>query len=234
MNNNDVVTRYELKFYLKRKEAELLTAQLGELFETDPYSPYEVISVYFDSNDNQALIEKLGGDPIRQKYRLRSYRGFKCYKLEIKERLWHKIRKISWFIPEEIAHCLVEGEMEPVLEYTKNDLDLSLFIWHRFYNVVRPVIGTYYWRKAWQWPFNQVRVTIDENIGGFYNFQTIFDDNNPVLSKDVLPSDLVVLEIKFNNFFPETYLSVFHSLPKVYSSISKYVFCCLGANDVTF
>jgi len=233
MNDIDIVTRYELKFYLKKKDAELLACQMDELFETDPYSPYELISVYFDSYDNQALIEKLGGDPLRQKYRLRSYRGFKCYKLEIKERLWNKIRKVSWFIPEEIARCLVEEEMDPVLEYIKKDPGLSLLIWHRFYNGVRPVIGTYYWRKAWQWPFNRVRVTIDENIGGFHNFEAIFDDNIPVLSKDVLPSDLVVLEIKFNNFFPEAYLSVFRCLPKVYSSISKYVFCFLGANDVT-
>ena len=68
-----VPLRHELKFYISTMEYHLLSHALDQVLERDPngdpeHNEYHIRSLYFDTYNNAALLDKLNGVKNRDKY----------------------------------------------------------------------------------------------------------------------------------------------------------------------
>lgn len=250
-------SRFELKFFIHRRDAKLLATRLDKLLRQDSYSPYTVVSVYFDNFGSDAIWEKLGGDAIRTKFRLRTYRGQSTFKFEIKKRIYNKIHKDPWEIYPEWARLIVDREFDEAVRLGQRDIGARCArliagqesdeaarlakdyerLWITLLclrsRATEVSTGVLYQRQAWEWPFSDLRITIDSCLSSFSNYYAVFNSEAPFLEKPILPPHIQILEIKFNTFFPQAYTCIFKGIPKVHSAISKFVFCRMGTADLS-
>ena len=68
-----ITPRNELKFYISTADARLLESRLGAVLKKDSHTErngsYTIRSLYFDSPDSAAFIDKVNGVEKREKYR---------------------------------------------------------------------------------------------------------------------------------------------------------------------
>ena len=71
------VFRHELKHLVTPAEDAVLASRLGRLLPRDSHAgetgKYRVNSLYFDTPDDKALVQKIAGVSDREKFRLRYY-----------------------------------------------------------------------------------------------------------------------------------------------------------------
>ena len=79
MNNIQSFSRYEFKFLLDKKKAEIIENESKYFMKFDENAnkelnyKYFVRSLYFDNINSSNFFEKVDGMKIRKKYRLRTY-----------------------------------------------------------------------------------------------------------------------------------------------------------------
>ena len=79
MMNNNLLLRYEFKYFITNKISEEILKQSLHFMNIDNYAKknkdhkYLVRSLYYDNNDYGNFYEKVDGIKIRKKFRLRSY-----------------------------------------------------------------------------------------------------------------------------------------------------------------
>ena len=101
-----VPLRHELKYYINPAEYFLLSRALDRVLERDPNgdqenNEYHIRSLYFDTIDNTALVDKLSGVKDRDKYRIRIYNfSDKFIRMECKTKVGSLISKRSVAIPK--------------------------------------------------------------------------------------------------------------------------------------
>ena len=107
--------RHEEKHQISPQEALVLSRRLEKLFPRDPHAgpegSYRVVSLYFDTPDDQALRQKLDGVNRREKFRLRYYGenpGF--FKLEKKFKLQDLCGKRTARLSREEGERLLRGD----------------------------------------------------------------------------------------------------------------------------
>ena len=87
----------------------------------------------------------------------------------------------------------------------------------RFY---RPVIIIDYNRRAFTYPINDVRITIDYNISCSYETDKFFDKD--INSIPLLEKNTAILEVKYNDFLPDVIKRVINIKNMEVTSFSKY------------
>ena len=88
--------RHEYKFVIPYEEMLSLRNKLNKLLDIDrDYNGYMIRSLYFDSVDDNDYYEKLNGDMVRKKIRLRIYEpNPKLVKLELKAKYdYHQLKE---------------------------------------------------------------------------------------------------------------------------------------------
>ena len=77
INKTPASFRHELKHLISPAEDRIISERLGRLFHRDshagPGGVYQVNSLYFDTPEDKALLQKISGVDKREKFRLRYY-----------------------------------------------------------------------------------------------------------------------------------------------------------------
>jgi len=222
--------RYELKFVINKQLGYFLKNQLSYIMDYDPNSlsrekSYFIRSLYFDDLVNTALREKVDGVEFRTKYRIRFYnfdpsRGIR---LECKQKAESFTTKSSIAIDEMMIHKIVNNDIYDIP--LDNDNLLSRFLVDKRYHNLVPTVIVDYDRLAFTYPLSDVRITFDEDIrSGVYNHD-LFDRS--AIGIPVLDSHQSVMEVKFNEFLPESLMLILDTVPKFRVAISKFAFSCM-------
>jgi hypothetical protein len=224
-----VPIRHELKYYISPAEYHLLSRALDRVLERDPNgdeenNEYHIRSLYFDTVNNAAMLDKINGVKDRDKYRLRIYNlSDKLIRMECKSKIGSLISKRTVIIPRLLADQLAAGDPTG-LERTRSGLLQDVFR-EMTVNLLHPVVLVDYVREAYLYPVEEVRITFDKRLRtGLYSHE-LFDPNVPTLP--VFDHDEMILEIKYNRVLPPyirdllcTYVRSAQN-----SAISKYCFC---------
>ena len=187
---------------------------------------YIVRSLYFDTVHNLDYEQKLAGEELRKKIRLRIYNPNDQFaKLEMKQKQNDNQRKRSLTITREHAMRLIDGDYSCLLEYDqKFALELYTTMTMQMY-IPKCVIE--YDRKAFILEENNTRLTFDSNIRATEANVNIFDEE--LCLYPIYPMEKTVLEVKYNNFLLSYIKDIINPVDKIETSVSKY---CL-ARSVT-
>jgi hypothetical protein len=214
--------RHELKHSLNYSDYILLRNRLKSLMQRDAYADqngiYRVRSLYFDTPQDKALREKQDGLDNREKFRIRRYlNGSDDIKLEKKS----KKNGLSYKISTNLSP-------QEVLAIQANDLNFMLSdprpLLNELYTKMKnqslaPKTIVDYIREPFTYPAGNVRVTFDRDIRtGLYS-QDFFNDNLPTLK---VGDEIVVLEVKFDQFLPSHLQAALQLGNRRASACSKY------------
>lgn len=218
--------RNELKHYINSIDCILLKNKLTHIMQRDqnsrPDGKYLIRSLYFDTPDDKALIEKITGVDNREKFRLRFYNHDTNFvRLEKKSKINGFTNKISSPISKNQCELIQKGEIEWL--YTSgNKLFMELYskIVHQR---LMPTTVVDYEREAYIYKPGNVRVTIDSSIRTGLRSTNFFDKNLPTI--EALDNNLSVLEVKYDNFLPEVIGDIVQIGERHKLSVSKYALC---------
>ncbi|MCY3000590.1 MAG: polyphosphate polymerase domain-containing protein [Planctomycetota bacterium] len=225
--------RFELKYLTTVDEARRLTAALGEFATPDPYSGelgYAIHSQYWDSPDLRFFWEKLDGQKYRRKLRLRRYATGDTAFVEIKQRIDRTVqkRRVRMTVAEVLA-LFGKGEIEPNRESEASDPVLKEALVLCREHRLAPRVAISYRRHAWFARFEpDLRVTVDTRLQ--------YDTSELDLARPfeqghwLLPPELAVLELKYNQRVPTWLLSLVRQHRLELVRFSKY---CAAA-DLAF
>jgi len=224
-----VPLRHELKYYINPVEAHLLSHALDQVLERDPngdaeHNEYHIRSLYFDTIQNTALLDKLSGVKDRDKYRIRIYNYSDAFiRMECKTKVGSLISKRSIPIPRLLAEQLIAGDPTG-LERTRSGLLQDMFR-EMTMNLLKPVVIVDYVREAYLHPVEEVRITFDKNLRTGLNSHDIFNPYLPTISP--FDHNEMILEVKFNRVLPPYIRDLLCTYVRgaENSAISKYVWC---------
>ncbi len=224
----------------------------------EPGYRYRIRSLYFESHDRLSLWDKLGGFNLRKKIRLRIYDPpFKekssslegddhsgiqgdPIKLEVKKKIGDLVDKDSSLIERTVADGLIRGDLSGIRRVLlDNDgrkrgqkaLTQTFIAFSEEH--FRPFVLVEYRRVAYKYRVNDLRITLDydlissKDVNGFFG-------KDLACAIPILPHELVIMEVKFNHFFPQHLSYLFSGTPKVRSAISKFVMCGYESDINTF
>lgn len=221
------VFRHENKYYINYKDHMVLQTALSSVMRldsnADEYGGYHIRSLYFDDIYETALTEKIAGSDNRCKYRIRIYNySDGIIKLEKKQKRGKFIKKTSMNLTRDECDSIIAGDSSFLLE-KPHKLAKEFYLQTRT-RLLKPKVVVDYWREAYVYPVEDVRVTFDIDLKGSTMLTDIFDPNMPVLP--VFDNGIMVLEVKFNKYLPEAIKCALNSVGAAKrSAISKYVLC---------
>lgn len=121
INKTPVSFRHELKHLITPGEDRIISDRLGRLFPRDshagPGGVYQVNSLYFDTPEDKALLQKISGVDKREKFRLRYYGESPDFlRLEKKIKKGGLCSKRSARLSYKQAEKLLKGDIAFLLE----------------------------------------------------------------------------------------------------------------------
>ncbi|MCH8979201.1 MAG: polyphosphate polymerase domain-containing protein [Armatimonadetes bacterium] len=211
------VTRYEIKFLLPLETADRVCAAAKPNLVADQNgddAQYRVTSVYFDSLDLAAYWEKLDGEALRRKLRLRFYGQIETdelddrpYFLELKYRKNDSVFKDRIELSRDVARAVLE---DPTTLEDLGRLTAGSGVSKSFVEVVQRYASSAslrasdtvsYKREAWLGEVDRrLRLTIDGTVHA-YAPETVCQVGSDS-GLPLLPPGMCVLEVKFNTFIP--------------------------------
>lgn len=203
MRLNGVMGRTELKHEITKMDCYLLRNKLKHVMKVDPHASkdgkYLIRSVYFDNFDNKVLTEKKEGFYGRDKFRVRLY-DYKMdfLNLEKKSKRNNLTYKQKCPITAEEYEKMRVGEIA-WMEVDSRSLIRDLYVQMSLFQI-KPVTVVDYEREVFIYDQGNVRVTFDSNV------KTSFRNNdllNPHLAMVETTPDIVILEVKYDEFLPD-------------------------------
>ena len=158
---------------------------------------YMIRSLYFDTIFDDDFYNKIDGLEIRRKIRLRIYDPKDNFAyLEMKQKEGNYQQKRSLKVSKEDAIELINKNYEVLLKY-ENDFALEIYSIMKTQCYVPKTINQYR-RNAYVVEENSIRLTFDSDIRATETSFDLFDEN--LLLNPVFNENLVVFEVKYNNF----------------------------------
>ncbi|WP_418790645.1 polyphosphate polymerase domain-containing protein [Phosphitispora sp. TUW77] len=183
---------------------------------------YHIRSLYFDDMYDSALRDKYQGYSHRKKFRIRIYnRSDRLIKLEIKEKHQDYIHKISSPISREEYERIYDGDIS-FLYNSRNEVREQYYLEFRT-KYLKPAVIVDYQREAFVIPFNDIRITLDKRLSAAVPEKDIFSDN--CVSSLVGAEYSVIMELKYNNFFPGYLRNILEGYCSNRLAVSKYMLC---------
>ena len=222
----NIPLRHELKYLITPAELSVLRGVLKPITQFDPKgdenNEYIIRSLYFDTINDDALMEKIAGVGNRKKYRIRIYNfSDRVIKLECKSKYGDLISKQSVSIPRDLAEQLIAGDPEG-LQRMRHPLLHDVYREMRT-RLLRPAVIVDYVREAYLHPAQQVRITFDKQLRtGLYSTD-LFNPNLPTYP--VFDDPVEVLEVKYDEFLPAHLQTVLSGITAQRSAVSKYTWC---------
>ena len=226
MITRNIPLRHELKYFITPAEMTVLRSVLTPVMQLDPngdeHNEYHIRSLYFDTINDDAFVEKISGVGNRKKYRIRIYNhSDKVIKLECKSKYGDLISKQSVTIPRELADQLIAGDPEG-LQRMRHPLFHDMFREMRI-NLLRPAVIVDYVREAYIHPAEEVRVTFDKTLRTGLFSSDMFNKNLPTYP--VFDDPVEILEVKYDEFLPAHIQAILSGITAQRSAISKYTWC---------
>ncbi|MGB3367964.1 MAG: polyphosphate polymerase domain-containing protein [Acidaminobacteraceae bacterium] len=221
--DNLFTKRHEIKHTITNHEYLIYMSRLDKVLKRDDNckdNSYTITSLYYDDINDSALHEKLSGDAIRHKYRLRYYEENTSFiKLEQKSKIHQMTNKESAFIGSSEAKSILSNDFS-LLDYgesaLKNDF-LSKVKTRR----LMPKVIVRYERIAFVHRVGNLRITFDTNVRSSTDFTSMLSGGSDF--KSVIDPGLVIMEIKFDGVMPDHIKGLIESERSMASSSSKYV-----------
>ncbi|MDZ5253531.1 polyphosphate polymerase domain-containing protein [Clostridium sp. LIBA-8841] len=215
--------RHEIKHYINHSDYMAIKNRLVHVMKIDKNASenneYKIRSLYFDNLKDKVLMEKINGINRREKFRIRFYNDDHSFiKLEKKSKINGLCSKDSELITKEECEKILKGDIE-FLRYSNK----ALFV--EFYSkikgdLLKPKSIVDYKREAYIYRLGNVRITFDKNIRTGICSTKIFDNNLPTI--EAIDNNIVVLEVKFDEFLPELIQDIIQTNERRASAISKY------------
>lgn len=195
--------RVENKYLVSDADLALIAGRLKTVMYTDEHqigNSYEIRSLYFDDLQNRCMDENEGGLDQREKYRIRIYgSSTDVIHLEIKEKTKGLTKKSACDLSLEECTDIMAHKIPLTLDERKpmNKLKLQA----RCSGMVPKVIISYE-RTAFVHPVGNVRITFDRNIMASSFCDDFLAERVPGMVP-VLPKNMHVLEVKFDELLPD-------------------------------
>lgn len=225
INKTPVSFRHELKHLITPGEDRIISDRLGRLFPRDshagPDGGYQVNSLYFDTPEDKALLQKISGTDKREKFRLRYYGetpGF--LKLEKKIKKGGLCAKRSVRLSFDQAEKLLKGDIAFLLE-SKDPLMIELYSKIRG-ELLMPRTIVSYEREAFIFAPGNVRVTLDRKIRTCTSPAVFLKTLSNFLEPE--PGN-TVLEVKYDAFLPDIVRMAVQVPDRKTGAFSKYAVC---------
>ena len=215
--------RHEIKHYINTSDYLAIKNRLTQIMSVDKNSnekrEYKIRSLYFDNFRDKVLMEKINGISVREKFRIRYYNDDHSFiKLEKKSKVNGLCSKDSELITKEECENLIKGDIDFLIKSNK-----PLFI--EFYSkikseLLRPKSIVDYTREAYVYKMGNVRITFDKKIRTAIQSTNLFDNNLPTIGS--IDKDVIVLEVKFDEYLPEIIQDIIQTNNRRATAISKY------------
>lgn len=217
------VYRHEKKYTLSWHEFQIINNKLQHILKRDANCPkegYEVKSLYFDNPYDFALTQKVDGDDLRHKFRIRVYNNdFSYLKLEKKSKSNVMTHKSSAFLTKEESLNITNGNYDFLLD--KEDDFYQQFFYKLSHQGYKPKVIVKYNRIAYTYPVSNVRITFDSMIKKSEQVDKFYNTDNGYMA--VYHPKEVIMEIKFDHSLPTFIRQMIQSPHVMSSAASKYV-----------
>lgn len=216
--------RHEMKCEISFGDMVALRQRLGAVAKRDSHTrdgKYQIRSLYFDDLNDTALREKIDGVNIREKFRIRYYNSDTGFiRLEKKSKINGLCSKESAVIGKETARAAANGDFNIL---SSNDVPLVRELGMKMKNRgLRAKTIVDYTREAFVFPAGNVRITIDSDIRtGLYSTDFL---NPDAVTVPVVASP-IILEIKWDDFFPDIMRDIIQLESCSVGAFSKYAAC---------
>jgi len=234
MNNIQSFSRYEFKFLLNKKKAELIENESQHFMKFDENANkkfknrYFVRSLYFDNINSSNFYEKIDGMKIRKKYRLRTYSKVNSSSnlifLEMKGRTNQRTYKKRTLINSTDLHIFFDKKkyLDLLNIYGKENIVINNFLFDAYRKNIFPRVLIDYKRRPY---INQnglnFRLTFDSDIVSSKS-NKLFDEKN-ILSWEECRAGYTILEIKFERSIAPWFHRIIQNYNLERLSISKFV-----------
>ncbi|MCR8854259.1 polyphosphate polymerase domain-containing protein [Lysinibacillus fusiformis] len=215
--------RQEIKQAISYPDYALLKAKLQYIMQLDKHAcadgKYLIRSTYFDNFANKVLNEKKEGYINRDKYRVRIYgKSSALINLE------RKSKRNNLTFKTKCAISQTEYEKMRLVDISWMEEDERGLIRDLYqemsYNQLRPTTVVDYEREAYIYPFGNVRVTFDSKVQSSLRNTDMFNPSLPMV--DVLEQNLVILEVKYDDYLPDIIKYLLQSVDTRAEAYSKY------------
>jgi len=213
--------RNEYKHSISQETRITLHSRLKKFLPMDVHSQgksYLIKNLYFDTLYDDALNEKLNGDPYREKFRIRCYNNdYNYIRLEKKVKEIRKGYKLSTKLAKKDIQKILLGDIE-FLKDKDDSLQKEFYVKMKT-KVLLPKIIIQYQREAYTFRPGNTRITLDYNIRCSINPTDFFNDT---LSYLEIEPHKCVLEVKFDHFLPEIIRDLIQVNETTSTANSKY------------
>jgi len=221
-----VEERIELKFLLDMTDYYNLRRQLALFMSEDEHTTrdhgYVLSSLYFDDMYDSATYDKADGVEFHRKFRIRTYENGRT-RLEFKEKNGNISAKESILLDEPLEKALIERDYNYLKENINEPLIAKILLKMKLDNL-KPVHFIDYFREAYIFNDNEVRVTFDKDI-------IVYDTRNPNQKYKVLEPNKVIMEVKYRKYLPDTVRKVIFAKNHQTIPYSKYLMGWLKLNN---
>lgn len=218
--------RYEYKFLLNYPYYLKLRNTFKKIMRLDENSidekGYHIRSIYYDDVYDSAYNEKMAGLVNRKKYRVRIYNYSESrIKLEIKRKYGECTNKLSTSITMDEYEKVYNADVGIFMN--SDDLIKRSYYLEERNALLRPKVIVDYFREAYVLPFNDIRITFDNDLSFARPTMDIFTDK--LLSRRLSDEYSRILEVKYNNFLPNYLKEMIESYDLTRLSVSKFSLC---------
>lgn len=229
--------RYELKYLIRREQAENLVATLQARMTLDSYAGergvYPITSLYYDTPDYKAYWDKIDGQRSRRKVRVRVY-GLQTVTpdtpayLEVKQRINTLMRKRRVALPYQQAIAFDDfpelAEARTGAGQPSGDAALLQEVYYLYRTLqLRPTCIVTYDRMAFEGDehYPDLRVTLDSNLRGRIHDLSLLSTGSAA-NQRVFDPAYIVLEVKANGNVPGWLAQLLAAQRCTFYRISKY------------
>ncbi|AVK86753.1 molecular chaperone [Lysinibacillus sp. B2A1] len=215
--------RREIKQAISYPDYALLKSKLWHVMQLDKHAgmngKYLIRSTYFDNFANKVLNEKKEGYINRDKYRVRVYdKSSAIINLERKSKRNNLTFKTKCAISRKEYEKMRSGETS-WMEEDQRPLIRDLYQEMK-YNQLKPVTVVDYEREAYVYAYGNVRITFDSKVQSSLRNTDMFNTKLPMV--DVLEPNLVILEVKYDDYLPDMIKYLLQSVDTRAEAYSKY------------
>lgn len=216
--------RHELKHEINYSDMLALRQRLRAVAKPDEHSingKYFIRSLYFDNIYDKALLEKINGINMREKFRIRFYNGDTSHiRLEKKSKINGLGNKESAILFAEEARAISSGDYS-LIKKSENPL-MTEFYSKIMSEGLKPKTIVDYTREAFIYPVGNVRVTLDYDIRTGINCT---DFLNPDCVTVPVGNSPIILEVKWDEFLPTAIADIVQLKNRRSGAFSKYAAC---------
>ena len=191
----------------------------------DRNGEYSIRSIYFDDYQRSCFFENEDGVDPRGKFRIRIYNNSsERITLERKRKKNGMTGKDICIITQRMCEKMLTGTGRDVYTFLGYHPLLDEWIIQRNTGLLRPVILGEYVRRPFVYPLGNVRVTFDRNICAGRQIENLFD--NEIARIAVLPTGYHILEVKWDDYLPDTIYRLIENDHLQVSTFSKFYLGC--------